>query len=228
MGLKEHLEDETGRILSLGLDLEYLHVEGSVRQADLSATAGADAGPLEAGVARGAHGISTSTSTSTSSSCSNYSEESAASDSEDERVQISASEVQKPHRHPSPASSAQNPTPEESPHTTALLTHSQTKVEFALKLGYSEDLVLQVLGKLGPGALINDILGELVKLGTRTEMEQEVITHYASSSSSFLSSSHSSSSSSLDFCRQVCESSRLEDQDNLRPVVVDGSNVAMR
>ncbi|XP_067117167.1 probable ribonuclease ZC3H12C [Osmerus mordax] len=227
MGLKEHLEDETGRILSLGLDLEYLHVEGSVRQADLSATAGADAGPLEAGVARGAHGISISTSTSTSSSCSNYSEESAASDSEDERVQISASEVQKPRPHPSPASSAQNPTPGESTHTTAVLTHSQTKVEFALKLGYSEDLVLQVLGKLGPGALINDILGELVKLGTRTEMEQEVITHYASSSSSFLSSSHSSSSSSLDFCRQVCESPRLEDQDNLRPVVVDGSNVAM-
>uniref|UniRef100_A0A3Q1FSJ9 Probable ribonuclease ZC3H12C n=1 Tax=Acanthochromis polyacanthus TaxID=80966 RepID=A0A3Q1FSJ9_9TELE len=84
------------------------------------------------------------------------------------------------------------------------VTDYRTKVEFALKLGYSEDLVMLVLRKLGPDALINDVLGELVKLGTKTEMEQPG-----------------------DSCRLPCPSKLLEDKENLRPVVVDGSNVAM-
>ncbi|KAG7235386.1 hypothetical protein INR49_002738 [Caranx melampygus] len=137
MGLRDHLEDGTGNILSLELDLDYLHVEDC-----------------------------------------------------------------------------------------------RTKVEFALKLGYSEELVLLVLRKLGADALINDVLGELVKLGTRTEMEQQggqIVSQSPSTSlsSSLASSSSSSFNSSLDSCRVLCPSQLLEDKDNLRPVVVDGSNVAM-
>ncbi|KAH0625131.1 hypothetical protein JD844_033271 [Phrynosoma platyrhinos] len=54
----------------------------------------------------------------------------------------------------------------------------QTKLEFALKLGYSEEQVQLVLNKLGTDALINDILGELVKLGNKTETEQSGISDF--------------------------------------------------
>uniref|UniRef100_A0A673AK32 C3H1-type domain-containing protein n=1 Tax=Sphaeramia orbicularis TaxID=375764 RepID=A0A673AK32_9TELE len=65
------------------------------------------------------------------------------------------------------------PQPKPSSPDSDHVSDCRTKVEFALKLGYSEELVLLVLRKLGPDALINDILGELVKLGTKTEMEQQ-------------------------------------------------------
>ncbi|KAE8299765.1 putative ribonuclease ZC3H12C [Larimichthys crocea] len=170
MGVKGHLEDGTGHILSLGLDLDYLHVEGAERQGGLSSASGA-----------GNIGV----------------------------LQPETSSPADP------------------------VTDYRTKVEFALKLGYSEELVLLVLRKLGPDALINDILGELVKLGTKTEMEQQggsTVSQFTSSSlSSSLASSStaSSSNSSLDSCRLLCPSQLLEDKENLRPVVVDGSNVAM-
>uniref|UniRef100_A0A3Q2ZJ73 Probable ribonuclease ZC3H12C n=1 Tax=Hippocampus comes TaxID=109280 RepID=A0A3Q2ZJ73_HIPCM len=89
----------------------------------------------------------------------------------------------------------------ENPQTTS---DCRAKMDFALKLGYSEELVLLVLNKLGPAALINDILGELVKLGTKAEPVEPP---------RGTGESHSSK--------------LLEDKDNLRPVVVDGSNVAM-
>ncbi|TNN35576.1 putative ribonuclease ZC3H12C [Liparis tanakae] len=178
MGVKDHLEDGTGHILSLGLDLDYLHVAGAERQAGLSTTARLDLAPNR------------------------------------------------------PPGDPPQPDP---------LTDYRSKVEFALKLGYPEALVLLVLVKLGPDALINDVLGELVKLGTKTEMEQQggpavsqspsssLASSFSSSFSSFSSSSSSSSfsSSSLDSCRLLCPAQLLEDKDNLRPVVLDGSNVAM-
>ncbi|XP_071755935.2 putative ribonuclease ZC3H12C [Centroberyx gerrardi] len=241
MGLKDHLEDGTGRTLSLGLDLDYLHMEGAERPAGLSVTAGS--GPAgEEALGAGAQGSGSrnsssthSSSSSSSSSSSNCSEESAISDSEDERVQTNP---RPPCREPSPVSQPPSRTPADPPPPADPLTDYRTKLEFALKLGYSEDLVLLVLKKLGPDALINDILGELVKLGTKTEMEQlgggggaaaSQSPSYSSLSSSSLSSSsaRSSSSSSLDSCRLLCPSQLLEDKENLRPVVVDGSNVAM-
>uniref|UniRef100_A0A3Q2PIU3 RNase NYN domain-containing protein n=1 Tax=Fundulus heteroclitus TaxID=8078 RepID=A0A3Q2PIU3_FUNHE len=106
-----------------------------------------------------------------------------------------------------------------------LISDCRTKVEFALKLGYSEELVLLVLRKLGPDALINDILGELVKLGTKTEMEHQKGPTVSQSPSSSLSSL--TSNSSLESCRLQSPSPLLEDKDNFRPVVIDGSNVAM-
>uniref|UniRef100_A0A3Q4H6Z1 Probable ribonuclease ZC3H12C-like n=1 Tax=Neolamprologus brichardi TaxID=32507 RepID=A0A3Q4H6Z1_NEOBR len=102
-------------------------------------------------------------------------------------------------------------------------THPRAE-EFALKLGYPEELVLLVLRKLGPDALINDILGELVKLGTKIEMDQQGGQAVSQSPSSSLSST---SNSSLDSSRLLCPSHLLQDKENLRPVVVDGSNVAM-
>lgn len=261
MGLKDHLEDGTGRILSLGLDLDYLHVEGTERQVCLSAEGNVHhAGALqgEEKVVEGQNssnsssGVSCSTlSSCSSSSCSNFSEDSLISDSEDERLHNgSGSESLNTHQdlpHSShqefssvcqpvrldlePSVSPGDPTQLGAAPPADPVTDCRTKVEFALKLGYSEDLVLLVLRKLGPDALINDILGELVKLGTKKEMEQQkngggegsVV-----SRSPFSSLACSSSSTSSLNCRVLCSSQLIDDKENLRPVVVDGSNVAMR
>ncbi|XP_041835106.1 probable ribonuclease ZC3H12C [Melanotaenia boesemani] len=135
-----------------------------------------------------------------------------------------------------PAQSSCEPPPDEpspNPPTSELVPEAegkayQAKLEFALKLGYSEETVRLVLSKLGPDTLINDILGELVKLGTKSDSEPPtgILTSTSSSSSS---SSSCVCSDLLDTQRSdsPCPSDSVCDQDNLRPIVVDGSNVAM-
>lgn len=258
MGLKDHLEDGTGHILSVGLDLDYLHVDGADSQAGPGITKasgvlrvhGCSQSRSSKSVGGSTISLSTTSGYSSSSSCSNFSEESAISDNEDERLHIRPdfgcknSNQDQSHLHQQVSSSdcqplrldlAPNQFPEDAPQSKAsFLSHPisdcRTKVEFALKLGYSEELVLLVLRKLGPDALINDMLGELVKLGTKTEMEPQRSPTVSQSPSSSLccSSSSSSSNSSLESYRLMCPSPLLEDKDNFRPVVVDGSNVAMR
>ncbi|KAG7503989.1 putative ribonuclease ZC3H12C [Solea senegalensis] len=142
--------------------------------------------------------------------------------SEPERDSSSQSPPTSPRKHPP----SRPPTPAKA---EAGGKGYQAKLEFALKLGYSEDTVRLVLSKLGPDTLINDILGELVKLGTKTDGEQPPVSLASTSSSSSSSSSSCACSDVLDAQRSdsPCLSDSLCDQDNLRPVVVDGSNVAM-
>ncbi|KAE8627541.1 hypothetical protein XENTR_v10007039 [Xenopus tropicalis] len=95
----------------------------------------------------------------------------------------------------------------------------QTKLDFALKLGYSEEQVLLVLNKLGSNALINDILGELVKLGSKSDNEQS-----GGGNGAVLreTSSIESQRPESPFQQEL-----IDDTENLRPIVIDGSNVAM-
>lgn len=248
MGLKDHLEDDgTGHMLSLGLDLDYLHVDGAEKQTPPNTLKASDILQVRGGAqSRSGYSIagstnSLSTNLSYSSSSSNFSEESAISDNEEEQHQVSSDVSHRDHLGLPGSSSLQwkqvrldlaprpstgDLTRSKAPAPAELVSDGRTKVEFALKLGYAEDLVLLVLRKLGPDALINDMLGELVKLGTKTEMEQQKGPAVSQSPSSSLSSL--ASSSSLESCRLPSPSPLLEDKDNFRPVVVDGSNVAMR
>ncbi|XP_077164994.1 putative ribonuclease ZC3H12B [Paroedura picta] len=96
----------------------------------------------------------------------------------------------------------------------------QSKIDFALKLGYAGDQIQAVLNKLGPDALINDILAELVRLGNKAESEGQAST--GSTGSSAGPGTKEAASPELSLEDEVVDSS-----DNLRPIVIDGSNVAM-
>uniref|UniRef100_A0A0D9S7R8 Zinc finger CCCH-type containing 12A n=1 Tax=Chlorocebus sabaeus TaxID=60711 RepID=A0A0D9S7R8_CHLSB len=114
--------------------------------------------------------------------------------------------------------SAQEPAAED-----ASTVELQMKVDFFRKLGYSSSEIHSVLQKLGVQADTNTVLGELVKHGTATERERQA---------------------SPDPCPQLPLVPRgggtpkapnlepsLPEEDkegsDLRPVVIDGSNVAM-
>ncbi|KAI1902729.1 hypothetical protein AGOR_G00019010 [Albula goreensis] len=97
----------------------------------------------------------------------------------------------------------------------------QAKMDFALKLGYTGEQIGTVLNKLGANALINDILAELVRLGNKGEVEAQ-----PSGAASNLvprgpcTKEIASPEASL-------EDEAVDNFDNLRPIVIDGSNVAM-
>uniref|UniRef100_A0A672FI28 C3H1-type domain-containing protein n=1 Tax=Salarias fasciatus TaxID=181472 RepID=A0A672FI28_SALFA len=248
MGQKDHVEAGDGHILDLGLDLEYLHVAGADRppameeqgessgdpsaagsppQAVLDENGGSDADcesapPPEPALAAGAdsdggEGGSTHSKNAHQPLC---------------RTQCVDLGTEGPPESPEPElDPAVGPgceRPPAEPEPEARGKEYQAKLEFALKLGYSEETVRLVLSKLGADTLINDILGELVKLGTKSDGEQPAAS-LASTSSSSSSSSSCGCSDLLDAQRSdsPCPADSTCDQDNLRPVVVDGSNVAM-
>ncbi|XP_023565281.1 probable ribonuclease ZC3H12C isoform X2 [Octodon degus] len=109
--------------------------------------------------------------------------------------------------------------PKEVKKAPAVVREYQTKLEFALKLGYSEEQVQLVLTKLGTDALINDILGELVKLGNKTEADQTV--------NPIPSIMRETNSLESQRSESPMQESITDDGENLRPIVIDGSNVAM-
>ncbi|XP_043278382.1 endoribonuclease rege-1-like isoform X2 [Venturia canescens] len=101
----------------------------------------------------------------------------------------------------------QGPSPIQNPGYTA-------RVEFALKLGYTERLVQAALHKLGPDPGQNELLAELIKLG-------------ASSSKLADTPDESDGFFDNDFTNDDPGHSFTSSPVALRPVVIDGSNVAM-
>jgi len=82
--------------------------------------------------------------------------------------------------------------------------------------------VESVLGKLGASALINDLLAELVRLGNKGDPESQAAAGTASLAPRVVGAKEA-----------VSPEASLEDDssdmyENLRPIVIDGSNVAMR
>lgn len=240
MGLKDHLDDGAGRILDLGLDLDYLHVKAVDR------LVGADAPPsMEKGSLDSGDDIEPGAPTPAPSSRAD-SEDSAGSDGEAETgCTLAQGDGSTRAVHPplcrslcldldSPGLPEVTPNVPGDSNPADALKEYQTKLEFALKLGYAEDLVRLVLSKLGADALINDILGELVKLGNKSDTDSGAASSSTPNSSSLVSSGSSSSSAcsfsdSIDSRQSESPSqAMLDDKENLRPIVVDGSNVAMR
>ena len=98
------------------------------------------------------------------------------------------------------------------------------KVEFALKLGYTETQVHVALHKLGPESGQNELLAELIKLGASTRSVEEI-----EGATSTVSTPGITVTASPDPTLPVQSLwGKSIDSENLRPIVIDGSNVAMR
>ncbi|XP_053770285.1 probable ribonuclease ZC3H12D [Desmodus rotundus] len=101
------------------------------------------------------------------------------------------------------------------------MEHS-SKMEFFLKLGYNREDVLRVLDKLGKGALVNDVLQELIQTGSRPRA------HQGSPAPLLVPRG---SCGTLDSVQRGLGTDPEEDcgdpASSLRPIVIDGSNVAM-
>jgi len=94
----------------------------------------------------------------------------------------------------------------DSEHTCDVAASGESLRDFAKKLGYHEDTIATGLSKLGPLADTNSLLSELVKAQSSVKQLEE-----------------GSSTFSYEKPHPV-----LEDSSCLRPIVIDGSNVAMR
>lgn len=93
------------------------------------------------------------------------------------------------------------------------------RVEFALKLGYTEKLVQAALTRLGSDPAQNELLAELIKLGAQTH----------------LTDSHNQTQNGGESIQSTGSSTNLSNgkiettdgrHTGLRPIVIDGSNVA--
>ena len=92
-----------------------------------------------------------------------------------------------------------------------------SKVEFALKLGYTEEQLITAIEKVGLKAKNNDLLTELIQLGSGSVAPEQEF----------------GSQESLDHAQVLprittIRTDIVDDSTNLRPIVIDGSNVAMR
>lgn len=95
----------------------------------------------------------------------------------------------------------------------------QMKVDFFRKLGYSPQEVKAALMKLGLGTDTNAVLGELVRSGAKAVPPSVSNSDDGGSGSSHRGSSRGQGSTPED---------TTEAESDLKPIVIDGSNVAMR
>ncbi|KAK6489780.1 putative ribonuclease ZC3H12D [Huso huso] len=100
------------------------------------------------------------------------------------------------------------------------MSRHQNKIERFLKLGYSEKDIVRVLESLRKDALTNDILEELIKTNHKAEVEQP-----RSSSPQLVPRGCSPQEPVKP--RPVAEEEDSDPCSVLRPIVIDGSNIAM-
>ncbi|XP_004702183.1 probable ribonuclease ZC3H12D [Echinops telfairi] len=92
------------------------------------------------------------------------------------------------------------------------------KMEFFQKLGYDQEDVLRVLGALGEGALVNDVLRELIRSGSRPVAQERPAGPLLVPRGSCAAPGRPGAGPDEDCDGQAGA---------LRPIVIDGSNVAM-
>ncbi|CAL1547357.1 unnamed protein product [Lymnaea stagnalis] len=119
-----------------------------------------------------------------------------------------------------------------------------TQVERALKLGYSEDQVSKALKKLGPDIDSNDLLSELIAIGaTDSGISERHDKNIDGDYKIYQNVNHNSDNRSSDFFSYSSgepsfyplgvggpnsnQSSDGDSSNNLRHIIIDGSNVAM-
>lgn len=95
-----------------------------------------------------------------------------------------------------------------------------SRVEFALKLGYTETQVQIALQKLGAQPSQNELLAELIKLGAAS-------TNISGKGSERLGSHHIEELTESEVVSDSSRSEVADDSSSLRHIVIDGSNVAM-
>ncbi|XP_011354518.1 probable ribonuclease ZC3H12D [Pteropus vampyrus] len=96
------------------------------------------------------------------------------------------------------------------------------KMEFFQKLGYNREDVVRVLGKLGEGALVNDVLQELIQTGSRPGAHQDNAAPLLVPRGSCGTPDSAQRGRGADL-----EDDCGDPASSLRPIVIDGSNVAM-
>lgn len=94
-----------------------------------------------------------------------------------------------------------------------------SRLEFAVKLGYTEAQVQQALRRLGPQPAQNELLAELVRLGAREQQQPCGGGTTAAAASGPLAGVEGTTRSG--------DHHHSTSDDPLRPIVIDGSNVAM-
>ncbi|XP_076827906.1 endoribonuclease ZC3H12A [Brachyhypopomus gauderio] len=104
-------------------------------------------------------------------------------------------------------------------HTSEL----QLRVDFFRKLGYSPQQVQAALLKLGLGTDTNTVLGELVRTGARASPTASQEADEGSSLENWVGKS----TRSKDVHRHSAQEDMAETDTELKPIVIDGSNVAM-
>lgn len=110
--------------------------------------------------------------------------------------------------------------------TKSICSGYTARVEFALKLGYTEKLVQAALQKLGPDPGQNELLAELIKLGATCSPK---FTDGPDEADGLLDAevgTDKGGGSILTAATNAMATNAISSMD-LRPVVIDGSNVAM-
>lgn len=100
----------------------------------------------------------------------------------------------------------------------------RSKMEFFQKLGYSQEDVVRVLGKLGDSALVNDVLQELIQTGSRPRAQEDPAN---GAGVVLMPRGCGVPDSAQQGLGPGLEEAGGDPASFLRPIVIDGSNVAM-